>query len=30
MRTSYAKNTYDTFGAALYLPGMNAEVSREF
>ena len=30
MRTSYAKNTYDTFGVALYLPGMNAEVSREF
>lgn len=30
MRTLYTHNTYDTYGAALYLPGMNAEVSREF
>jgi len=30
MRTLYTQNTYDTFGVALYLPGMNAEVSREF
>ena len=30
MRTLYTQNTYGTFGAALYLPGMNAEVSREF
>ena len=30
MRTLYTQNTYDTSGVALYLPGMNAEVSREF
>jgi hypothetical protein len=30
MRISYTQNTYDTFGVALYLPGINAEVSREF
>jgi hypothetical protein len=30
MRTSYTQNTYDAFGVALYLPGMNAGVSREF
>ena len=30
MRTLYTQNTYDTFGVALYLPGLKAEVSREF
>jgi hypothetical protein len=30
MRTLYTQNPYDTFGAALYLPGLKAEVSREF
>ena len=30
MRALYTQNTYDTFGAALYLPGTNAGVSREF
>ena len=30
MRTLYTQNTYSPFGAALYLPGLKAEVSREF
>ena len=30
MRTLYTQNTYDTYGAALYLPGLKSGVSREF
>lgn len=30
MRALYTQNTYDAFGVALYLPGMNAGFSREF
>ena len=29
MRTLYTQNTYDTYGAALYLPGLEAGVSLE-